>query len=1187
DLAIGQGAQGTHIIAKSIGYLAVTPSPDGTNLVTNVDELEVVSPKIKESLKAIKANLDVQRNLVLISSLDVQRREAALHAAGKLVGSIDNIVDSRADVDVILRGPMRELSDFEKTLGEFEGEVLADAKIVGRLKDPAVQGKVELSKFVHGLWKLDKISASGSYSEGLLVLDSLNLNAGEGKISLKNKMEVQIPFKPEPAVFQLKLEGARLEDFGGELKRSVNNLRLRADGIINARLDFAENAGKVKLSAVTVRPELNVKDLELNNQVFKKKDRPYKRIFKVTPFQLTGNVLIKNGQLQVSSGKLAFATGTIDVAGTHTDDGFELTGVSPNINVGEEVGEISGLPIKGDGAIAVRVHGPDDGVLIDFDVKQQNASFLHFDFGKLDGKVVYDDKHDLILISGVSGQHGSANFNVDGKVDLTETDNIWLNATFGESAPDDVFGIFAHQLEKLTWIPRGMTGTISGTAKVSGKYTDGLNTLEIDSRLSGHNLSYKGEVVQELEAHAGVSKGVAFGHEIRGTKYQAPVTASIDYDLRTDEMKYVLDAQRGKLRGLDFLTVAEVPVDGFYSLHSEGKGRWETLASKTRFDVFDSFVRTRPLPPISLAYETSSEAAKFSGRLGSAASLNGQISHNPKLDSFADLSVQKGNFDFLLCMLSRSNCTDVALNFTATAEGKVTWKGWDWQSMSGSGLLQELLISKTGYNLRVQSPVKITAENGLMDSANGVLEGEDSHLAFHFRGRVNGTALDNSVKGSASLKLLEFITPLIEEARGRMRVELAVTGDVRNASFRGGINMEDGMIRVGGLDAPVDGLSAQISLANSHLSIDKLNGQLGGGDVSATGGMDLYLNRPPRFAIDLNLSNNRIKFPFVTYAEFANANLNFSGNAPPYLFSGEAHVKKVLMRNNFDISNGQKGLQNAKYLPEKVAGAKSFYEVRIRAIADSGIFVDNNLLNAEFKGEATLMNNFEFPQIVGRAELIRGKLLFRSNAFTLDYASIKVPNREVFDPQFQISGQSTVDIYRINLYAAGTVDRKKITLSSYPALPQEDIVSLLAFGYRGEDTRHVNGNDTSAITYSEVGSILMEQLQLSQNLQSKGLKVTVAPAVNDTEASLIKPNSAVTAAPKVYVQSQVVKNLEATLGGTVGAAQGGQSMDAKVEYRLSHRSSVRGIYEQSASGIDAGDTKNSYGADLRFRWEFK
>jgi hypothetical protein len=606
--------------------------------------------------------------------------------------------------------------------------------------------------------------------------------------------------------------------------------------------------------------------------------------------------------------------------------------------------------------------------------------------------------------------------------------------------------------------------------------------------------------------------------------------------------------------------------------------------SKTTFDVTNAFVRTRPIPPLSLVYETTADGASFSGKLGPTASLSGKIA-GARTESSADLAVQGANLDYLLCFLSRANCTDPGLRFNATAEGHFTWRGWDWKAMSGSGVLQDLSLAKTGFSLRLPAPVQVKAANGMVESSGGSLEGQDSHLAFKFRGKVDGTAIDDSLRGNASLKVLEFVTPLIEEARGRMHVDVGVQGDLANASFRGGVSMEDGTLRLGGLDAPVESLEARLRLQGSHVAVERFAGQLGGGTVQASGGLDLYLNRPPRFAIDLYLANNRIKFFPVNYAELSDAKLSLTGNAPPYLFAGTARFKKVMMKNNFDLSRG-KGMQNAKYLPEKVAGAKSFYEVRIRGMADGGIFVDNDLLNAEFKGEVTLMNTFEYPQIVGRAELVRGKLLFRNTAFNLDFATIHVPNPEVFNPQFSIGGKANVDTYQVSLFASGTVDRPKISLQSTPAIPQEDIVSLLAFGYRGEDTRHVNQNDTSAITYSEVGSILMEQLQLSQNLQSKGLKVSVAPAVTDNEASLIRPNSAVTVAPKVYVQSQVAKNLEATLGGTVGAAQG-QTMDANVEYRLNRRTSVRGVYEQSSSGIDANDTINSYGADLRFRWVFK
>lgn len=1170
----------------SVSYAALTPDRDGTNLVLNAEDIVVKAGKVNEAVKAIKANADLQRGLILISTLDVQRRQAALHAAGKLVGSIDNLVESRPDIDIILRGPVSELSDFEKSLASIDGEILADAKVVGRLKDPAVQGKIEVRNFTHSMWNVEKVELSATYGAGLLVVDSFNLAHGAGKVTLRNKMEVAIPFKPEPAVFQLKLENAKFEDFAGDLKKDVNNLKMRLDGTLHARVDFAEQGGRVKLSSLTLRPDTKVSDLELNNQVFGKK-RPYNRIFKIQPFHLTGNVLIKNGDVTVSGGKISLQTGFLDVNGTVTQEkGFDLKGASQMVDLGAEAGDIAGIPIQGHGALAVQVLGKSSDVKIHFDVSQQKAKFVNFDFGRIDGRVTYEDHTDKILIEKVSGRHEGATYTVNGKVDLSGKDAIDLDATFSESPPDDLFAIFAYQLRKITWIPRGMTGALRGTAKVGGTFSDGLNTLEISSQVQGRNLSWKGEMLHELEASAGVSRGVAYARDVKGKKYETPLSGRISYDLRTDEMNYVLDAERGKLRSLDFLTSAGIPVDGLYVLHSEGKGKWETLVSKTSFDVSSAFVRTRPLPPIALSYDTNIESSSFSAKIGSNAALEGNIASDPKAPSFANITLDQANLDFVLCAISRRNCNDPSLALSVSASAKYSWKGWHWEAMNGGGTVRELQISKTGYNLRVNNPIEITSVNGMMDSGKGALEGEDSKIGFHFRGKVTGEDLDNSVKGSASLKALEFITPLVEEARGRMRLDIALTGDIRNGAFRGGISMEEGMLRVSGLDAPVDNLEAQIRLNDSRVQIESLNGQLGGGTVQASGGLNLYLNRPPRFNIDLFLSNNRLKFFPVTFAEISDAKLSFSGDAPPYLFSGTARAKRVMMRSNFDLGRGQKGLQNARYLPDKVAGVKAFYEVRIRGVADGGIFVENNLLNAEFRGEVTLMNNFEFPQVVGRADLVRGRLLVRNNSFTLDHAQIRLPNPDVFEPLFSLSGSTTVDTYRINIFASGTPERPKITLSSNPALPQEDIASLLAFGYRGEDTRKINPNDSSAITYSEVGSILLEQLQLSQNLQSKGLKVGVAPSVVESEAAIIRPNSAVTASPKVYVQTQVMKNLDAAFGGTVGATQG-QSLDAKLEYRLSRKASVSAVYEQSTS-VDATEaSRSSYGADLKFRWGFK
>ncbi|MGL1180765.1 hypothetical protein ACSTLD_23535, partial [Vibrio parahaemolyticus] len=76
-----------------------------------------------------------------------------------------------------------------------------------------VQGKVEINNFRRGLWSFDKVELNGSYGGGLVEVDKLRLEVNGGRASLRNKLEIAVPFKPEAAVFQLHLENARFEDF--------------------------------------------------------------------------------------------------------------------------------------------------------------------------------------------------------------------------------------------------------------------------------------------------------------------------------------------------------------------------------------------------------------------------------------------------------------------------------------------------------------------------------------------------------------------------------------------------------------------------------------------------------------------------------------------------------------------------------------------------------------------------------------------------------------------------------------------------------------------------------------------------------------------------------------------------------------------------------------------------------------
>lgn len=1189
DLSLIESDSVKKIKVNQIVYLALTPGVDGTNIVANLSELDINVDNIKQYFKAVQVNADIERNKILLSSLDLQRREAAVHASGKILGIIDKIEEAKPDVDFILRSPFKELSDFEKSLSSFDGEILADMKVVGKIKDPAVQGRLEVNNFKTGMWALDKLDIKGSFGGGTIVFDSISATKGEGNISLKSELELPIPIKAESKAFQLKFHSVKLEEFAGELKKDINNLKMVIDGTIGLKIDLASEKGKVKLAGISARPQLNIKDFELNNQVYGK-NRPYKNIFKLRPLRADLQVNWKGSQVQISDGKLEFETGAVSVRGdVSSTNGYNLQGHSDKINLGKEVGQIGGNQLLGEGSADVHVHGPGNAVIIDFDVKQKDAKFADFDFGEIDGRVTYDDKSSYIQISNLKGKKNNSAYTADGKVNVGDGNDLSVTAQFKENDPNDLFLIFAKQLEKLTWLPRGMLGTVSGQATVGGTYDKGLDSLEIRAAIKGKNLAYKGEVVQDVEVNAGVRKGVIFAENLKAQKYDTRLTGSIEY-FPNDELKYQLSADKGKLRSLDFITGAGLPIDGILRFTSEGKGKWETLESKTKIEIRNGFVRTKAVPPLDINFDTFADRTKFELELASQKIFSTTMMRNAKDDSHAEINLNDNDFAFLLCLVNRKSCTDPSLQLQARAEGKFNWKSDAWKTMSGQATVSDFRIAKSGFSLKNASTIKVKGAAGFLEADKFFLEGEDSKLAVGLKGKVDGSSLKNELDGTLSLKFLEFLNPLIEEGHGKLDIHAQLLGDFYDGNFQGLISMKEGFLRLNGLDAPVESLNGKINLNGSRLTVESMNGLLGGGQVQVSGGMDLYINKPPRFALDLFLTNNRLKFFPINYAEFSEAKLNFTGSAPPYLFGGLAKVKRVMMRNNFDMAGNQKALQNARYLPEKVSGAKSFYEIRIRAIAEDGVIVQNDLLDAEFKGELTLLNNFDYPQVIARAELVKGKLLFKSTPIILDRATIRLPNPEVLNPQFSIGGTANVDIYKIDFFASGSVEKPKITLSSTPALPQEDIISLLAFGFKGQDAKNINPNDSSAITYSEVSSILLEQLRLSKDLQSKGVRVTVVPALDDSESRVIRPNAPGTASPKVYLQAQIMKNLEATLGSTVGATQG-QSADASLEYTLSQKASgqktsLSAVYEQKP-GIEVNEKTNSYGTDLKFRWGFK
>jgi hypothetical protein len=221
---------------------------------------------------------------------------------------------------------------------------------------------------------------------------------------------------------------------------------------------------------------------------------------------------------------------------------------------------------------------------------------------------------------------------------------------------------------------------------------------------------------------------------------------------------------------------------------------------------------------------------------------------------------------------------------------------------------------------------------------------------------------------------------------------------------------------------------------------------------------------------------------------------------------------------------------------------------------------------------------------------VHGRLLFKDNYFQVQSANVRFSNPAALDPEFDFSGQTEMKGYKISVLANGSVSDYRIDFQSQPPLSQGDIVNLLTFGITSSEYQNVARENRNAYSRDEMYNLLFNQSGINRGLQEKlGLKVRVDQSqATAPENAFRRSNSAdapETVAPKVVVQTQIMKNLTATVGSTVGVGDN-QERSAGLELGVTKDVSLIGIYEDQR-GAQTKETKSSVGADLKFKVRFK
>jgi translocation and assembly module TamB len=445
-------------------------------------------------------------------------------------------------------------------------------------------------------------------------------------------------------------------------------------------------------------------------------------------------------------------------------------------------------------------------------------------------------------------------------------------------------------------------------------------------------------------------------------------------------------------------------------------------------------------------------------------------------------------------------------------------------------------------------------------------------LAVGPAGRQNMTA-----DGQLNLRVLNGLSP-DAFLSGTAEVAVRVTGTYERPRLNGTASVASGSfsLLVGNERWTIANAKALVRFTANQAQIDSMTGTLGGGRISATGGALLEGFTLARFLFNIQGFNVTAPYP-TDFRTTADIDLEIKGTAREQLIGGTVNVKRSEYMEDIELADlinfrQKESIEEGSEI--EIARRALFSDLRVEG--RNALVVRNNL--ADVVGSISLQINgpVRDPLVSGRITATSGTLNFRNDRYEITRALVDFPPQRQADPVINIQGEAQIRGYRVTVGLTGPLSQPQAIISSEPALPQADVVSLITTGQLA-----TGDTSTSILSQSGLGtatSLLTDALinAPAQRATSKlfGLsRFEINPVIGGTGS---------TPAARLTVGKRINKDLSVTYSTNVTSDP---NQILALEYRVSDRLFFIAQYEQ-ASTRRLTARNNNFSFEIRFRRRF-
>jgi translocation and assembly module TamB len=392
-------------------------------------------------------------------------------------------------------------------------------------------------------------------------------------------------------------------------------------------------------------------------------------------------------------------------------------------------------------------------------------------------------------------------------------------------------------------------------------------------------------------------------------------------------------------------------------------------------------------------------------------------------------------------------------------------------------------VQATGVRMRGGPAASLPA--GSLQASIGLQGGTasiDAHVSagpkLHFA--ATGTA---PLQAGAPLRLhatggfdLTLLDPVLNaggrRAAGRVALNADASGTAAAPRIDGEITLTGGEVQDFVQGVRLSDITARLTEAGDTLQVQNFSAKAGPGTMSLTGTIGVLA---PGLPVNVHFAAKNAR-PLSSDLLTANldADVSVRGDAASVMdASGKIFVRRtdINIPDALPPSVAVLNVRRPGYKPPPPAPPTPQADINlaIEVDAPNSIFVRGHGLDSELGGKLTVGGTASGPQIAGGFQMRRGDISVAGTTLTFSKGEVGFDGTSVtgkIDPTLDFVADSISGGVTATLTVGGYADAPKITLSSVPDLPQDEVLSHLLFG--------TSVKNLSAIQIAEIASALAE-----------------------------------------------------------------------------------------------------------------